>query len=210
MEDLKSRVLSIRNVLDSQNKALSYLYDIRARKITDKEIYDKQERELQRVLLLFKNLSEQENEKSRMIFISLINHGLNSIFGNGIKFDLERKDYQTGTFYFPVLLKDGKKEDLLASGGGILDIVSFLCRIVVLVSFFKEDSRVLRLDEPFKNLSVEYRQKAVDLIKQLSERFQIQFIFSTHIDEYTDIEGARVFKTVKKDGTTTYQLLDKQ
>lgn len=203
-EELFIRAKTLVDRIESEKLALSNLLDTRTLKIEELEKLQSSEQILQRVMLLFKNLSESENEKSKNMFISLINHGLHSIFGSSVSFDLERKDYATGTFYSPVLLKDGKQEDLWSSGGGILDIVSFLCRIVILVSFYTKDSRVLRLDEPFKNLSKEYREKATQLIKQLSDQFEIQFIFTTHVPEYVDIEGAKVFKAERKDGSTTY------
>ena len=119
-----------------------------------------------------------------------------------VKFDLERKQYATGTFYFPVLIKDGKQEAIFSLGGGILDLVSFLCRVVVLVSFYPANARVLRLDEPFKNLSVEYRPSTASLIEALSEQFNIQLIMVTHMSFLTELKDSSIFKTeMTKEGT---------
>lgn len=204
LKELQIRANQVVAEYASSKKSLSDLYDIRSSKIEEQERLQKDEDILQKTMSLFKNLSEQENEKSKNLFIALVNFGLHSIFGEDVSFDLEMKQYATGTFYSPILIKNGEQEDIMSSGGGILDIVSFLCRIVVLVSFYTKESRVLRLDEPFKNLSKEYREKAVILMGQLSEQFGIQFIMVTHIDEFANIPGARVFVTSQKDGRTKY------
>lgn len=162
---------------------------------------------LQKTMELFKALVEEEAEKSKNMFLTIINYGLNAIFGERIKFDLELKQYATGSFYFPVLIKDGVKEAVFSSGGGLLDIISFLCRIVVLVAFYKEDERVLKLDEPFRNLSEEYRDKTALLLKHLSDRFKIQFIIVTHMEFLKELEGATVYRTDQVDGITTYKKL---
>lgn len=208
LKELQIRANAISLRYHALKESLNSLYDIRSKKIEEAELLQKDEEILQQTMSLFKNLSEQENEKSKNLFISLVNYGLHSIFGEGVSFDLEMKQYATGTFYSPYLLKDNKPEDIMSSGGGILDIVSFLCRIVVLVSFFPKESRVLRLDEPFKNLSKEYRDKAILLMKELHEQFAVQFIMVTHITEFSEIPGARVFITSKKDGKTTYKQRD--
>lgn len=204
LEELRPRANFVTSKVAAAKESLNDLYDIRREKIEDVEALSKEEDILQKTMSLFKTLSEQENEKSKNLFVSLVNYGLHSIFGSNVSFDLEMKMYATGTFYSPILVKDGNKEDLMSSGGGILDIVSFLCRIVVLVSFFSKDSRVLRLDEPFKNLSKEYREKAIFLMKELSSQFGIQFIMVTHIAEFAEIPGAKVFKTSKTKGITSY------
>ena len=207
VKKLQVRASNITHQFLSTKKALDDLYDMRKFKIEEQERLKKDEETLQRTMSLFKNLSERENEKSKNLFVSLVNYGLHAVFGENVSFDLEQKIYQTGVFYSPVLIKDGKQEDLMSSGGGILDIVSFLCRIVVLVSFYTKESRVLRLDEPFKNLSREYWDAATRLISELSDQFHIQIIMVTHLAFLRDIPGAKVFQTSKdSQGHTVYEL----
>jgi DNA repair exonuclease SbcCD ATPase subunit len=206
LEQLKHRASKVAIDVNARKGSLDKLYDMRRDSIQKKEDLEKKESLLQKTMSLFKTLSEAENEKSKNVFINLINFGLRSIFGEGVKFDLERKDYATGTFYSPILVKNGEKEEIFSSGGGVIDVVSFLCRVVVLVSFYKKSQRVLRLDEPFKNLSVEYREKALSLIKQLSDQFDIQFIMVTHLTWLKEVEGAVIYKVSKgEDGYSRYE-----
>lgn len=137
--------------------------------------------DLTKVLALFKDIAQLEEFRSRNVFISIINFGLNIVFGPDILFDLKQTDDKRGVFYKPIVIKRGKIEDLLdSSGGGLLDVISFLARIVVLVNFFKPDQRTIRLDEPFKFLDDSYSDKIPELLQSLSTEFQIQFIISSH------------------------------
>ncbi len=212
MTDLKERLHTIRHraktvsvEVKARKGSLDKLYALRAKAISEKEENEKKEALLQKTMALFKTLSETETEKSKTVFVKLINYGLHAIFGEGVEFDLERKDYATGTFYAPMLVKSGNEEDLFSSGGGILDIVSFLARVVVLTSFYRKDQRVLRLDEPFKNLSAQYRPKAVELLQRLSDTFDIQIIMVTHDPLYASIPGATVYQvSAGVDGYSKY------
>jgi ABC-type glutathione transport system ATPase component len=73
---------------------------------------------------------------------------------------------------------------LTQSGGGVLDVASFGLRLsAVLLSQIKRNRRILILDEPFRFLSVEYRPAIRDLIQQLSEELDFQFVTVTHAKE---------------------------
>jgi DNA repair exonuclease SbcCD ATPase subunit len=75
-------------------------------------------------------------------------------------------------------------DPLTQSGGGILDVAAFGLRLsAVLLSQVNRKRRILILDEPFRFLSVEYRPRIRDLITQLSEELDFQFIMVTHAQE---------------------------
>ena len=90
------------------------------------------------------------------------------------------------------LIKDDRKlRPKFAVGGGVRDIVSFALRL----SYWKleRSSPVIILDEPFKNLSRTLIPKAVDTLKFLSEKFNLQLIIVTHIPEIAD-QADRLFE----------------
>lgn len=70
-----------------------------------------------------------------------------------------------------------------ASGGGVVDVASFALRLAALVLLGPRARRVLILDEPFKFLSAEYRERIRDLLLLLSEKLGLQIVMVTHIDE---------------------------
>ena len=75
-------------------------------------------------------------------------------------------------------------DPLTQSGGGILDVAAFGLRLsAVLLSQVSKRRKILILDEPFRFLSIEYRPKIRELIQQLSEELDFQFIMVTHAQE---------------------------
>jgi len=84
------------------------------------------------------------------------------------------------------ILEDDIKYDPLESRGhGIADVLCFALRVSILC--LKADARkVILLDEPFKQVSADYRKRVIDFVKEVSRRTGIQIIMVTHIDEFAD------------------------
>ena len=84
-------------------------------------------------------------------------------------------------------------DPMTQAGGGVLDVAAFGLRLsAVLLSQIKRNHRFLALDEPFRFLSVEYRPKIRELIQQLSEELDFQFIIVTHMRELEMGEIVRI------------------
>jgi len=100
------------------------------------------------------------------------------------------------------LVKDNKMlRPKFAVGGGVRDIVSFALRL----SYWKleRSSPVILLDEPFKNLSRHLIPKAVDTLKFLADKFQLQLIIVTHIPEIAQ-QADRLFEVEQGNVTTVF------
>lgn len=83
-----------------------------------------------------------------------------------------------------VFEKEGNEVDpLTASGGGVVDLAAFALRLSCLMLAKPPVRRVLVADEPFRFVSVQYREKVAQLLKELSSELKIQMIFVTHQDE---------------------------
>jgi DNA repair exonuclease SbcCD ATPase subunit len=74
-------------------------------------------------------------------------------------------------------------DPMTQSGGGVLDVAAFGLRLSALILSSVRYRRLLILDEPFRFLSVEYRESIRDLIETLSKELDFQFIMVTHIRE---------------------------
>jgi DNA repair exonuclease SbcCD ATPase subunit len=73
---------------------------------------------------------------------------------------------------------------LTQAGGGVLDVAAAGLRLsAILLTQVDQKRRILILDEPFRFLSAEYRPKIRDLIQQLAEELDFQFIMITHAHE---------------------------
>ena len=82
------------------------------------------------------------------------------------------------------ILEDDIRYDPLESRGhGIADVLCFALRVSILC--LKADVRkVILLDEPFKQVSAEYRKRVINFVKEVSRRTGIQIIMVTHIEEF--------------------------
>ncbi len=93
------------------------------------------------------------------------------------------------------LIEHGELMDPLDSCGfGEADVVSFALRIAYWSLGSTRNTMVV--DEPFRNLDTERKERAAEMVKILSTELGLQIIFVTHIDEmyqYAD----KSFKVVK-------------
>lgn len=90
-------------------------------------------------------------------------------------------------------------DPMTASGGGPVDVAAFALR-VALWSLLRRSSGVadtIVLDEPFRFLSRDLQPKAGQMLKMLSEKLGVQFIFVTHVQDLVD-SADRVFEVTKR------------
>ena len=90
-------------------------------------------------------------------------------------------------------------------GGGLLNLISFLLRVLIVLYNSKGDDAIkyVVLDEPFRNLSVEYRDAAAALVKELADKTGVQFIIISHEPEI-DVDGENTIFLCRCDGGVKY------
>lgn len=81
---------------------------------------------------------------------------------------------------------DLKDLNSIRVGGGILDIVALALRIA-LWSLQVHPKKIMILDQPLSNVDQNYLPKAGKLIKELSDKLDIQFIIINHNPALADI-----------------------
>lgn len=74
-------------------------------------------------------------------------------------------------------------DPMTASGGGVVDVAAFALRLACLSLSRPKLRRVLVMDEPFKFVSEQYRDRVRSMIETLAEEMEVQFIMVTHIPE---------------------------
>lgn len=115
-------------------------------------------------------------------FNRLVSMALSSVFPvDPYRFEMEfvtRRNKQECDIYFT---RNGERIDPMGdSGGGVLDIASFACRVVFYS--LKRTTPFMALDEPMKHLSSSFQPAASEMIKTLNEKLGIQFLIVTHLD----------------------------
>jgi len=119
---------------------------------------------------------------------------LQSVFRDmDYKFKLKFERKRNRTEAQPILIKDGheiinpydktEKDNRSSESGGVLDIAGFACQLSAIMLHQPAIRPIMVMDEPFKNLSVEYRAGAKQMIEKLSKDFGIQFLIVTHMPE---------------------------
>jgi DNA repair exonuclease SbcCD ATPase subunit len=120
----------------------------------------------------------------------LVTFALQSIYDRDLRF-VTKFDIVRNKAECQLLVQEGNKEPFEPEeemGGGILDVISFALR-VVLWSLRKPRSRnVLYLDEPWRFIGKgSLLKKAVNMMKEVSKRLNLQMIINTHISEIAEM-----------------------
>jgi DNA repair ATPase RecN len=89
-----------------------------------------------------------------------------------------------------------------ASGGGPIDIASFMLRVDSWSLTRKRTRPVLILDEPFKWVSREKMPLAGEMLQETSRQLGLQIIMVSHIPDLIDCAD-KIFETSIKNGVTT-------
>ena len=96
------------------------------------------------------------------------------------------------------LEEDGKKLSLFDSEGyGVLDIISIVLRAAYII--LDKSEKIMRLDEPFRNLSVDRHEAASKMLYDLSHRLKLQIIINTHLIGIEDIADKTI--TIRRQWT---------
>lgn len=138
-----------------------------------------------------------ETQKQLQYHISdIASLALESIFENPYKLILEFIKRRNKIECDIAFERDGIKYDepLENSGGGTIDVSSYALRIASWSMERPQTRNIIILDEPLKNVSAEYQELASEMLKEVADKLNIQFIIVTHntvLTTYAD----RVFET---------------
>lgn len=154
--------------------------------------------EAQRIL----QLVAQKTQEGIVLHISdIVTAALDAVFeetayGFRVEF-VQRRGKTEADLFFE---RGGERIDpMTASGGGPVDVAAFALR-VALWSLLRRSQGIadtIILDEPFRFLSRDLQPKAGQMLKMLSEKMGVQFVFVTHVQDLVD-SADRVFQVVKK------------
>ena len=138
---------------------------------------------VEKALALTQIVAQQTQEELEYRISDIVTTALSSVFPDPYEFKVHFEIKRGKTEAKLVFSRDGEELDpLTASGGGVVDVASFALRLSCYL-LQPQNQRVMILDEPFRFVSKEFLPAVSDLIEELSEKLDIQFIIVTHEEE---------------------------
>ena len=149
-----------------------------------------------------KTQQELEFQISEIVTLALAAIPFKEPYSMGVEF-VERRGKIECDLTF---VRDGYEMDPLDStGGGACDIAAFALRVASWSMQRPRTRAVLLLDEPFKNLSADLMPYAGEMMKEMSEKLNLQIIMVTHeeglkeaADKMFDVSIKNRVSTVKE------------
>ena len=134
---------------------------------------------------IFMKVVDKQRENLKNKIEKLLTIGLQEIFEEDIKFkiDLSVKRNKLWAEFF--IEKNGFKEKLSHQGGGVVNVISFLLRVMFIKLLNLKP--FLILDEGFSMVSRNYANKLANFCKKINEDLGIQMIIVTHHPEFEDV-----------------------
>lgn len=135
---------------------------------------------------ILRDLYEQTQERFHGQIQQIVTYCLKEVFGEEayefrINFTQKRNQVEATL----VFVRDGEEFDpLQAAGGGVLAVACFALRMAVLYLMRRDVRRIMILDEPFSQVSKEYREAMASLLERTAEEFGMQYIIITHSPEF--------------------------
>lgn len=138
---------------------------------------------------------------------TIVSEGLCQVFGGELEVRIEagrKADMSSIRFQ---LIKDGQEEDIMeGQGGGYINIIAFLLRVLLILAARPLLRRLLVLDEPFAMVSPEFRHSTAEMAATLVDRLDFQMIMITQEWEYVSAADL-AYKASLKDGATQLSVL---
>ncbi len=154
--------------------------------------------------LLLEKLTDSKREVVRDRIESLVTFGIRAVFGAEYTFRIVQGTARNNvTFNYRVTRDMGGEVDLDTDlrgshGGGLVALVGFLLRVVMVLFVTPSRRRIILLDETMAALDGDKRAPFAQLMRQLGEKLDLQFLLVTHSEEY--VEDADKAYTIKSSG----------
>jgi DNA repair exonuclease SbcCD ATPase subunit len=154
---------------------------------------------IEEVMAYTQEVAKQTQEQIKFQLEDIVNLALNAVYSDKYKFSVLIEAKRGGTEARLVLFNENGDEldPMSSTGGGVCDILSFALRIALLI--ISKNERVLIMDEPFKFISKDVKEPAIEIIKRISTDLNVQIICITHDEELIQCSD-KVFRVAQKGG----------
>jgi len=166
---------------------------------------------------LLESLKNYKLREKKNFILDIINTALNDIFQDNLFIDIIPKEAKTTSKvtqkYDIVFYQNGieiarNDEILKSNGGGVLQIISILFKI--LIGFIYSENTFYMLDESFSQVSVVYRERLSEFLRKFCEKYDFHLLVVSHSDEL-DKEAHLIYTldyTYDSDGIRTTFIKD--
>ncbi len=154
----------------------------------------------EQALTILQIVAKQTQEQLEYRISELVSLALESVFDDPYKMRLIYETKRNKTEAKLSFERNGEQLNPLSStGGGAVDVAAFALRVALWNLADPKTDNVLVLDEPFKHLSKGLLPRAGLMLKEISEKLNLQIIMVTHLDELKD-DADKVFQVSIKNG----------
>lgn len=153
-------------------------------------------------------IGETRQASAQQQIEALVTTGLQMIFSEQLSFHVvsgTSGKAPTVDFVVRSNLADGRivETDVInARGGGLVSIVGFLLRLVVLLLSRPKHEPVLFLDETFSMVSRDYISRVADFLRQLVDKAGVQIVLVTHEEQFLEVADKKYQFSLGPDGNT--------
>ncbi len=134
---------------------------------------------------VLKDIGDKRKRSTIEVFERVCSKALHDIFDSNYRFviEMDSEGKRVSTRFKLMDAEDNEYSIMDSCGGGIVDVISLVLRVLILVSAKPARSKVLYLDESTKHVSPEFRPKVAEFLKSLSRQLGIQILLVTHQKE---------------------------
>lgn len=153
---------------------------------------EKRSEDITQAVLTVQKIANELQANITAFFSTCVQSALDIVFPGAYKFCMEFTSRRNQAELDMWLDRNGEKVSALdAAGGGVVDVISFALRTCCLLLSKKRP--VLLLDEPFKFIRGEARERLGELLNLLSVQSHVQIIMVADVAG-APIEGAKRFR----------------
>ena len=141
---------------------------------------------------------------------TIVSEGLSLVFGQELQLQIKPSTKADMSAVEFVLIKDGQEEEIMTGqGGGYVNVIAFLIRVLLIVASRPLLRLFLALDEPFAQLSQEFQEPAAEMVAALTERLGFQVVMVTHERDFASVADIAYSFQVVRNATQATVLKEK-
>jgi DNA repair exonuclease SbcCD ATPase subunit len=136
--------------------------------------------------VVLRDIGNKKKQATIVVFEKVISAALKEVFNSTYEFKINISDDKRAKTEFKLVNGDKEIDIMTGSGGGIINVISFVLQVLILNTARPKRRKILFLDERFSNISPEYVPNMAKLLKSLAEQLDMQFTLVSHDPVFQD------------------------